>query len=63
MTLTFSAIYDGKVLKPEEPLDLEPNVHVRITIESLEKKALKTTFSSNRLFSKAQGTFRLVSSP
>lgn len=34
MTKTFEAVYDGKVLLPEEPLDLRPNTRVRITVET-----------------------------
>ena len=41
MTKTLHALYDGKVLKPEEPLDLKPNVRVRITIDDLKKKRAK----------------------
>ena len=36
MTKTLHALYDGKVLRPEEPLDLKPNIRVRITIEAPE---------------------------
>jgi hypothetical protein len=34
MTKTLDAVYDGKVLLPEEPLDLQPNTRVRITLET-----------------------------
>lgn len=34
MTRTIEAVFDGKVLRPEEPLDLQPNTRVRITIET-----------------------------
>ena len=34
MTKTLDAVYDGKVLRPEEPLDLQPNTRVRITLET-----------------------------
>lgn len=34
MTKTIGAVYDGHVLRPEEPLDLRPNTRVRITIDS-----------------------------
>jgi hypothetical protein len=33
MTKTLGAIYDGKSFNPDEPVDLEPNTHVTITIE------------------------------
>lgn len=26
-------VYDGKVLRPKEPVDLEPNAHYHVTIE------------------------------
>lgn len=34
MTKTLDAVYDGKALLPEEPLDLQPNTRVRITVEA-----------------------------
>ncbi len=34
MVKTFDAVYDGTVLRPVEPLSLEPNTRVRITIET-----------------------------
>jgi predicted DNA-binding antitoxin AbrB/MazE fold protein len=34
MTRTIDAIYDGQVLRPLVPLDLQPNERCRITIES-----------------------------
>ena len=33
MSQTFEAIFDGSVLRPEQPIELEPNTRVRITIE------------------------------
>ncbi|HVF29027.1 MAG TPA: antitoxin family protein [Pyrinomonadaceae bacterium] len=38
MTKTLKAVYDGEVLRPDEPLDLEPNTRVRVTIEVEHKK-------------------------
>ncbi|HEX9991138.1 MAG TPA: antitoxin family protein [Chloroflexia bacterium] len=35
MVTTIEAMFDGEVLRPEEPLTLEPNTRVRITIETL----------------------------
>jgi hypothetical protein len=40
-------IFDGQVLCPEEPVDLEPNVHYIVTIERKEEKPL---VPSNRAF-------------
>ena len=34
MTKTLEAVFDGEVLRPDEPIDLEPNTRVRVTIES-----------------------------
>jgi predicted DNA-binding antitoxin AbrB/MazE fold protein len=33
MSKTLEAVYDGEVLRPDEPLELEPNTRVRLTIE------------------------------
>lgn len=33
MSQTLEAIFDGEVLRPAEPIELEPNTRVRITIE------------------------------
>ena len=39
MKRTVDVIYDGEVLRPQEPLDLEPNGHYRVTIETEPSKA------------------------
>ena len=44
MTQTLEAIFDGKVLHPENPLDLQRNTRVRITIET-DEAAMPTTRS------------------
>lgn len=36
MTRTVNATFDGNVLRTDEPVDLEPNTRVRVTIETLE---------------------------
>jgi predicted DNA-binding antitoxin AbrB/MazE fold protein len=33
------AVYDGSVLRPAEPLNLEPNTHVRIILEVIPPAA------------------------
>ena len=33
MSITIDAIFDGEVLRPQQPLDLVPNKHYSITIE------------------------------
>jgi hypothetical protein len=33
------AMYDGTVLHPDSTLDVEPNTHVRITVEAIPKPA------------------------
>lgn len=35
MVRTIRAFYDGEVLRPEEPLDLEPNERYLLTVEGL----------------------------
>ena len=34
MSQTLDAIFDGSVFRPDQPIELEPNTRVRITIES-----------------------------
>jgi predicted DNA-binding antitoxin AbrB/MazE fold protein len=34
MSTSIEALFDGEVFRPEEPLKLQPNTRVRITIES-----------------------------
>ena len=34
MSKTLEATFDGEGLRPDEPLELEPNTRVRLTIES-----------------------------
>jgi predicted DNA-binding antitoxin AbrB/MazE fold protein len=43
MVETLEAIFDGKVLRPERPLTLEPNTRVRVTIETVQLAAEKAT--------------------
>jgi hypothetical protein len=33
MSQTLDATFDGSVFRPDEPLELEPNTRVRVTIE------------------------------
>ncbi|HXU36988.1 MAG TPA: antitoxin family protein [Blastocatellia bacterium] len=42
MKRTVTAIVDGEVLRPDEPIDLEPNIRVRITIAAIESPVEKT---------------------
>ncbi len=42
---TLSAVYDGKVFWPEEPLDLSPNTRVKLTVDAIKKsKPQKKSF-------------------
>ena len=34
MSQTLDATFDGSVFRPDQPIELEPNTRVRITIES-----------------------------
>jgi hypothetical protein len=38
---SLEAVFDGEVLRPKEPVELEPNTLVRITIEPLAPAGLK----------------------
>lgn len=45
MTRTLAAVYDGKVFLPEEPLDLQPNTRVHLTVETgSEPKSAEYSF-------------------
>ena len=33
MSITIDAVFDGEVLRPQEPLELTPNEHYSITID------------------------------
>lgn len=37
MTKTLEATFDGKVLHPDEPLELAPDTRVKITIETTDE--------------------------
>ena len=37
MSKTLTAVFDGDVLRPDSPLDLEPNTRYVITIESVKQ--------------------------
>ena len=38
MSHTMEAVFDGKVLLPAEPIPLEPNTRVRITVEPISSE-------------------------
>jgi len=38
MVQTLEAVYDGTVLRPDEPLSLEANTRVRLTLEPIPPK-------------------------
>jgi hypothetical protein len=41
MVTTIEAVFDGKVFHPNDPLRLEPNTRVRLTIETVQPAADK----------------------
>lgn len=56
MTKTLYAQFDGKVFIPEDPLDLEPNVRVRLTIDTAEEnKPKRASFLQTALSLKLEG--------
>lgn len=42
MTKTLNAIFDGQVLRPDDPIDLKPNTRVRLTIETIDTPRVKS---------------------
>jgi predicted DNA-binding antitoxin AbrB/MazE fold protein len=58
MSRTVEAVFDGEVLRPEEPLELKPNARVRITVE--EETTLET---KRRSFLKTAKSLNLVGPP
>lgn len=42
MSKTLDAVFDGEVLRPDEPIELEPNTRVRITIETAGQPRAKS---------------------
>ena len=44
MVKTIEAVFDGSVLRPEEPLTLKANTRVRLTIETLPEKKTSASF-------------------
>ena len=54
MTKTLRVIFDGEVLRPEEPVDLQPNSRYVITIElEEEKKTEEETYPLTQLLALA----------
>jgi predicted DNA-binding antitoxin AbrB/MazE fold protein len=52
------AIYDGKVLQPEEPVDLTPNTRVELTIKFVKNEKTKSIS-----FLKTARSIKLVGPP
>jgi hypothetical protein len=44
MSMTIEALFDGTVLRPAEPLSLEPNTRVWIVLETMPPPAHVTSF-------------------
>lgn len=42
MSQTVDAVFDGSVFRPDQPIDLEPNTRVRLTIQESTNSAQKT---------------------
>jgi hypothetical protein len=51
MNRTLQATFDGQVLRPDEPLELQPNTRVRVTIELVDddERVAWTSFSAQGL--------------
>jgi predicted DNA-binding antitoxin AbrB/MazE fold protein len=58
MSQTLEAMFDGEVLRPDEPIDLEPNTRVRITIEPAEEMENESkSFLDTALALKLEGSY------
>ena len=55
MIKSIGAVFDGKVLRPDEPLELKPNTHVRITIDAALPTTKSRSFLSTARSLKLQG--------
>ena len=56
MEQTLHAIYDGKVFRPEKPLDLKPDIRVRLTVETAQEgKHQKRSFLQTARSLKIEG--------
>ncbi|MCD6570705.1 MAG: antitoxin family protein [Deltaproteobacteria bacterium] len=56
MKRTLNVVYDGKVFRPEEPLDLKPNTRVQIMIDiSDEGKQKRPSFLQTARSLKLEG--------
>ncbi|OQA15270.1 MAG: hypothetical protein BWY64_02937 [bacterium ADurb.Bin363] len=56
MSKIVQAIFDGQVLKPENPLDLAPNTRVKLIIESVDTEDKKPlSFIDTALSVKIEG--------
>ena len=55
-TKTLHAIFDGNVLRPEEAVNLEPNVRYLVTIEREEEKGAQSLWDTlNKFSGKVEG--------
>ena len=41
MSQTLDAVFDGKVILPDEPITLEPNTRIRVIIETVAETGAK----------------------
>ena len=56
--VTLNAHFDGKVIVPDEPLTLEPNQRLRVSIEPIESGPAKP--QGKRTFVAQPGVFTFV---
>ncbi len=60
MVKTIEALFDGTVIRPDEPLALEPNTRLKITIEAIKpvkktRKKKTASFLDTALSMKIEG--------
>jgi len=57
--VSLNAHFDGKVIVPDEPLDLRPNQRVRIQIEAIDS-GRESAAKPRRVFGRQPGAFTHV---
>ena len=55
MSKMIEATFDGEVIRADEPLDLEPNSRVRITVERVNPKKAAQSFLDTALALNLEG--------
>jgi hypothetical protein len=63
MTTVIDATFDGEVFRPSQPIRLEPNTQVRLTIESARPESATPTLGEPYSFLKYAASLKLDGPP